>query len=185
MTDVTMTDADLRAIAEAATPGPWNAYDNRDLNDAVWIGTEMFHTHAEARRGSDDVPDRVLEDGAFIAAFNPQTVLALLARVEAAEEKARVAIVEMSKWAREAGEASVRLAMSEAAGIVDGWRERAEAAEAQRDALKAAAKPFIEAAKTIRPDDADLSIWRPAIVQVKHYRALAALTTNKETQDDR
>ena len=43
----------------------------------------------------------------------------------------------MTSYAREAGEATGRLQMSEAAGIVDGWRERAEAAEARVVALEA------------------------------------------------
>lgn len=41
----------------------------------------------------------------------------------------------MSQYAREAGEATGRLEMSEAAGIVDGWRERAQAAERLADEL--------------------------------------------------
>jgi len=63
---------------------------------------------------------------------------ALEAERDVAKQEAREAISLMSEYAREAGEAKGRLEMSEAAGIVDGWRERAEAAEAERDGLRAA-----------------------------------------------
>lgn len=53
----------------------------------------------------------------------------------------------MSQYAREAGEAKGRLEMSEAVGIVDGWRERAEAAE---KALKHAILGLSLAANTFR-----------------------------------
>lgn len=50
----------------------------------------------------------------------------LIQRLEGERDEA---IRFMSQYAREAGEAKGRLEMSEAAGIVDGWRERTEAAE--------------------------------------------------------
>lgn len=50
----------------------------------------------------------------------------LIQRLEGERDEA---IRFMSQYAREAGEAKGRLEMSEAAGIVDGWRERANAAE--------------------------------------------------------
>lgn len=52
-----------------------------------------------------------------------------LARIEALEAERDAALKECSEWARQAGEAQGRLEMSEAAGIVEGWRERAERAE--------------------------------------------------------
>ena len=44
----------------------------------------------------------------------------------------------LTQYAREAGEAKGRLEMSEAAGIVDGWRDRAQTAERERDELRKA-----------------------------------------------
>lgn len=60
--------AELERLLEAATKGVWEAFDNRGVNDAVWIGTARWHSHAETRRGSDDVPDRVVQDAALIVA---------------------------------------------------------------------------------------------------------------------
>lgn len=54
---------------------------------------------------------------------------ALLAERDVLRQERDEALKLMSQYAREAGEAKGRLEMSEAAGIVDGWRERAEAAE--------------------------------------------------------
>lgn len=99
-----MTDHnELRALALAATPGPWE-YSTAGLGatDGSFILTEHF-----VRRPGDDVaiaaeiinPDdcKTSEDNAaYIAAANPATVLALLDEVEAAhasrrEAQARVA----------------------------------------------------------------------------------------------
>ena len=64
------------------------------------------------------------------------------ARIAELEAELKAALREVGKHAREAGEAIGRLEMSEAAGIVEGWRERAAAAEALADryekALRAA-----------------------------------------------
>lgn len=60
------------------------------------------------------------------------------ARITELEGDLKAAFREISKLAREAGEATGRLAMSEAAGIVDGWRERAERAEARCRVLSSA-----------------------------------------------
>ncbi len=55
------------------------------------------------------------------------------ARIAELEFDVKAALREVGKHAREAGEAIGRLEMSESAGIVDGWRERAETAEALAD----------------------------------------------------
>lgn len=52
---------------------------------------------------------------------------ALTAETQRADEAVRL----MSQYAREAGEATGRLEMSEAASVVDEWRERAERAEGE------------------------------------------------------
>lgn len=70
------------------------------------------------------------------------------ARITELEGDLKAAFREISKLAREAGEAKGRLEMSEAAGIVDGWRERAERAEARCRALENASP-------------AEPSGWRP------------------------
>lgn len=72
------------------------------------------------------------------------------------------ALREMTKYAREAGEATGRLETSEAAGIVDGWRERAQAAEARADRMEEALRLAMNRARIMKsapknqgPRDAD------------------------------
>ena len=83
--------AEMERLALAATPGEWKAYDNRDLNDAYWIGTDNFRTFAETRRGSDEASDKVAEDAKYIIAAQPKAVLAILAHVRAETARADAA----------------------------------------------------------------------------------------------
>jgi hypothetical protein len=81
-----MTDsAELKRVAEAATPGPYRVVDNRDMNGAWWIEAphpEGFHVSiAEVRSGCEEAQDigSAKRDAAFIAACDPTTILALIA----------------------------------------------------------------------------------------------------------
>ena len=87
-----MTDLDnLRTLAQAATPGPWEA-DHREVSQS-WSRPEPWQTVAShevdcmaycyggAGRGIERP-----EDAEFIAAANPDTVLDLLDRLKAVEE---------------------------------------------------------------------------------------------------
>lgn len=74
-----------------------------------------------------------------------QAIRALQSERDAMKAERNAALRECSDWARKAGEAIGRLETSEAAGIVDGWRERAELAEAERNALKARVETLEEA----------------------------------------
>ena len=65
-------------------------------------------------------------------------------RLRSALEKA---VLACGNQARARGEAEGKLAASEMAGVVDGWKARAEASEAERDALKA---KLIEAADALK-----------------------------------
>lgn len=70
-----MTPADLDALerlARAATPGPWvsDGCDIKSPNEALWIYDEGGHSEGDAR---------------YIAAMNPETTLALIARVRELE----------------------------------------------------------------------------------------------------
>jgi hypothetical protein len=89
---------ELKRLAEAATPGPWATEiipwgaAERKLSPIQWTGLYVG-------REDDERPGKVLDtfiegnvvaepagaNAAFIAAFNPQTALALIDRVEAAE----------------------------------------------------------------------------------------------------
>jgi hypothetical protein len=60
------------------------------------------------------------------------------ARIEELERELSQAIARCGEWATKAGEAQGRLEASEMAGTVQGWKERATAAEAERDKLREA-----------------------------------------------
>lgn len=83
-----MSDLDLaalRAVADVATPGPW------EHNHEGLQGGEVIRAAAGrvarvyANTWPQHLPD--CENAAFIAAFDPPTVLALLDRLEAAEAR--------------------------------------------------------------------------------------------------
>lgn len=61
------------------------------------------------------------------------------------EEANRTVAAECIKWAREAGEAKGKLEGSEAAGVVDQWREKCEQLEAENAALTAKVERMEEA----------------------------------------
>lgn len=78
-----MTDnANLRALAEKATPGPWEVDTNAPFsNDLTGIFVEHLKRYAVLFADRDQ-PTRA--DAKFIAAAHPQAVIALLDRIEAA-----------------------------------------------------------------------------------------------------
>lgn len=94
-------------------------------------------------------------EGALIHTFSWGLVVSLLSdaatalsalkkeRDEARASRAEAARL-MAYYAHEAGQATGRLEMSEAAGIVEGWRERAQAAETELSALKALVGRMVE-----------------------------------------
>jgi hypothetical protein len=103
--------AELKRLAEAATPGPWGAFDHycgRDPETAGQyaqsrlVGPGRFDTVAEVRQGNDDILGSVDANAAFIAAANPAAVLSLLDLIARQQETIRadgealVAILEVS-----------------------------------------------------------------------------------------
>lgn len=77
-----MSDEELEKVARAATPGPWKQYE-RDFRSVSTLDGWFV---AEAMAGSEFGGNGDREsNGAFIAAFNPATALALLERVRKAE----------------------------------------------------------------------------------------------------
>ena len=84
---------ELRAIAEAATPGPWTYDPTSDVTE-IWAGEmNVADVWADLNSGSITEAQR-RSNGFFIATFDPPTVLRLLADLEAAE--ARVGVLEGS-----------------------------------------------------------------------------------------
>ena len=74
----------LRQLAENATPGPWEME-----HENIWFrDTEGYTKHLMYAYQGDDVDDQQDHDNtAYIAAFNPKVVLALLDELEAAEKR--------------------------------------------------------------------------------------------------
>lgn len=90
MTDIEKSNdlEELRSIALAATPGPWNWVGDLSMNEASLESPSeegyVLSAYGLHTEGFVDVGE---SDAAFIAAANPATVLALLDRLEAAERE--------------------------------------------------------------------------------------------------
>ena len=69
------------------------------------------------------------EEGAIGVVVRRAQLEALLAENAALRDREKAALKECSDWARQAGEAIGKLETSQAAGIVEGWRDRATEAE--------------------------------------------------------
>jgi hypothetical protein len=97
-----MDDADLKRVAEAATPGPWVAEAGADR---WWIGRakatpdaltglpRVADIHATVEGGGgqgyrEEFVVRQAANATFICTFDPPTALSLLSRLSAAEAEA-------------------------------------------------------------------------------------------------
>jgi hypothetical protein len=78
----TPIDKDLRALAEAATDGVWKTAESLGPNRLILVGPASMGT---SKGGEDEGALFSPHDAQFIAAANPQTVIGLLDRIEAAE----------------------------------------------------------------------------------------------------
>ena len=63
---------ELEKLAKAATPGPWRQSEHEHLKDCI-----MTHGSNPVIY-CDEVPIMALEDAAYVAAANPQTILAMI-----------------------------------------------------------------------------------------------------------
>lgn len=50
-------EEDATPVSRKWTPGPWAVTDNRDLNGAYWIETDLFESLAEVRPGSTEAEE--------------------------------------------------------------------------------------------------------------------------------
>lgn len=109
----------LRKVAEAATQGVWERFDVTDL-DTFGV-TDLAHVLATELETEDAVQAVATgvtrEDAHHIATFNPPAVLALLSRLEQAEQAVVLAKAECARqrehkgvFARRAAEAEQRVA---------------------------------------------------------------------------
>lgn len=123
---------ELRRLAQAATPGPWHATKSVETNSwAVWSDTTRL---MELRPAKTVDMYRVSNTAAFIAAANPAAITELFDRLEAAESDA----LEQARLNGMGGEREAAL------------MAKLEAAEKERDALRAALRheaDCVEAAK--------------------------------------
>tara|TARA_R100001086_G_scaffold225289_2_gene143567 strand:- start:20557 stop:20994 length:438 start_codon:yes stop_codon:yes gene_type:complete len=100
----TPTDKDLRALALAATPGPWRAHNKDASKEEFWVdGPRCLNMHFDQEAAGFG-----FRDAAFIAAANPQTVIGLLDRIEAGKR-------ERDKWMSLAGDLRSQLEEAKAA----------------------------------------------------------------------
>jgi hypothetical protein len=86
-----MTDAHLKRLAEAATPGPWRAAHYHE-------GYIQIETNGEPSLCvlDSDVGTHFARNADFIAAANPATVLRLLERIAALREAITYAVTPRS-----------------------------------------------------------------------------------------
>lgn len=77
----------LRVLAKAATPGDWVAYGNSVF--AQRVGQRAGISICVVSKGNRYCPEKLsaADNVRFIAALDPQTVLALLDRIAALERK--------------------------------------------------------------------------------------------------
>ena len=80
---MTLDVTELKRLAQAATPGPWHV--SGYAPEAIRSSNSIVR--AVARRAApEDTWDVARRDAAYIAAANPQAILALIERLEALEE---------------------------------------------------------------------------------------------------
>jgi hypothetical protein len=119
-----MDDADLKRVAEAATPGPWQMNGARgkfaELNDRSQFHSVGPDADAVAAVFYDPKTHVGFMDAKFIALANPATVLSLLARLSAAEaEIAQLTLenddlrAEAKRWGADANAAEARVGVLE------------------------------------------------------------------------
>src|SRR5690606_38182934 len=102
MTDLTPERlAELRRIAEAATPGPWAVNPFKALVDEMATLTPVCAMLWPTELRTEE---QTLSNALHIAAFDPTTVLALLDRIEALEAVLRLVydefVLDVARWCR-------------------------------------------------------------------------------------
>jgi hypothetical protein len=155
------TLADLRAVVEAATPGPWHVCPESPVDAdsvVVTLGHDPVASAMDEWHDPFFGPSTAVADAAYIATFDPPTVLGLIERVERAEDAlARVkrevdAIERAESVARlvSPGQAdamlaaviTLRAALDPAAHEATPNPDREEAAEKPQEAVRATERPL-------------------------------------------
>lgn len=90
MSGLTDEERELRRLAEAATPGPWEYDGGTYITGATPVEVDWSDELVMPTVINDpNVFDRPEVDRAYVVAANPATVLRLLARIEELEERVR------------------------------------------------------------------------------------------------
>ena len=98
--------AELRRLAEAATPGPWEAFGAVDgRRGKRWLGVTTDMRATESARAGDvfAAQNCTRQDALFIAAANPAAVLALLDERDALAAKVERVQALGDRWLRLSG----------------------------------------------------------------------------------
>lgn len=144
---MTINTARLRALAEAATPGPWEA-DGNEVSQH-WSRPEPWKTVASSEvacmsycyggsgRGIEDEAD-----AAYIAAADPSTMLALLDEIESLRDQ-----VDSMQMANDMLRATHRTDNQYLLDEIERYRDALEAAERERDNWKLSAEEAERAEK--------------------------------------
>ena len=139
-----MNIEELKRLAEAATPGPWEYQkDGKDcpVNGYVTVRDCIYSVCVLPYEGIR-ADDRVTDNGLFIAAANPAAVLELIAEVESLR-----------------AEVKTEQALS--------FRDQVAGLEKQRDKLLAASKKMIEWFGSSSLGDAPITAMRRAIANAE------------------
>ncbi len=107
----------LKALAEKATPGPWQQYAH---GNQIYGADEFFITAVQSKNSE--------VDAAYIAAANPQAILSLIAELETARgqrDDACARAAEYPLWQNAANTAQAK-AERDRADIAEGALKRAE-----------------------------------------------------------
>jgi len=81
-----MDDKALRALAEAATPGPWSHYQSGGIHQIDAATKTVVHWSGFDQLQTPNEKATIKDNAAYIAAANPAAILALLDRVKALEK---------------------------------------------------------------------------------------------------
>lgn len=141
MSGLTDEERELKRLAEAATPGPWQV-DGAisvmgDVKPETWEEVCLTGDFMQSDEGEKKAQNEA--NARFIASFNPATALALLERVRKAEAKV----------------ADLQREHEEDQGVIRVWRGRTERAEAallcehgaEKDYCAASHNAAVDAAK--------------------------------------
>jgi hypothetical protein len=162
--------ARLREVAEAATPGPW---DLDVLRFGCWeVNAPTLNGEGDPRVFRFRVGDHMVErDAEHIATFDPPTVLALIARLEAAESARDEALAVVEPVKALAQQAVVRIGGShthwregDAGGVCqtcESQRQTQADFQARLDALTPSAPTIDRVLCWCRPGSPDLPVTSP------------------------